>query len=66
MMAAEAALFAGCWSAATRTSQQFLLAVQKLWLGRHDVDVLRELISRATVVLLGPGLGIGEWGRLVR
>ena len=39
-----------------------MLAVQKLAQEVHDVDVLRELISRATVVLLG-GLGIGEWGR---
>ena len=66
MMAAEAALFAGAGlvSVATRDVSAILARRPEIMAREvHDVDVLRELISRATVVLLGPGLGIGEWGR---
>ena len=31
----------------------------------EDIAVLRELLARADVLALGPGLGQGEWGRLL-
>ena len=57
---------AGLTSIATRVAHAGVLAGQRPELmchGVEDLDALAPLLQRATVVVAGPGLGRGEWGR---
>ncbi len=67
-MAGEAAARsgAGLTSIATRAAHAGVLASQRPELmcdGIEDLGSLAPLLERATVVVAGPGLGRGEWGR---
>jgi NAD(P)H-hydrate epimerase len=67
-MAAEAAarVGAGLVSVATRASHAALLSAARPELmchGIEDVDELEPLLHRASVVAIGPGLGLDAWGR---
>lgn len=67
-LAAEAAarVGAGLITIATRDSHAGTMAGERAELmcrGVESPDGLRELIARASVVAIGPGLGRGEWGR---
>ena len=69
-LCSEAALRcgAGLVSVATRTGNVVpLLSARPEVMARavEDIAVLRELLARADVLALGPGLGQGEWGRLL-
>jgi len=57
---------AGLTSIATRAAHAGVLAGQRPELmchGIEDADALAPLLERATVVVAGPGLGRGAWGR---
>jgi len=57
---------AGLTSIATRAAHAGVLAGQRPELmchGIEDAGALAPLLERATVVVAGPGLGRGEWGR---
>ena len=67
-LAAEAAarVGAGLITIATRASHASTIAGERAELmcrGVESPQELRELITRASVVAIGPGLGRGEWGR---
>jgi NAD(P)H-hydrate epimerase len=67
-MAGEAAarVGAGLTSIATRAAHAGVLAGQRPELMCHGVEdaaALAPLLERATVVVVGPGLARGEWGR---
>ena len=66
-LAAEAAarVGAGLTTIATRASHASTIAGERAELmcrGVESPQELRELITRASVVAIGPGLGRGEWG----
>lgn len=69
LMAAEAALRsgAGLVSVLTRSCHRSALLARRpevMVLGTEDEDAqIDALIERATVIVLGPGLGRGDWGR---
>ena len=57
---------AGLTTIATRAAHAGVLAGQRPELmchGIEDTGALAPLLERATVVVVGPGLGRGEWGR---
>lgn len=67
-MAAEAALRAGAGlvSVATRAEHAAIITTRRPEIMVHGVETLDDLapmIARATVIVLGPGLGQGDWGR---
>jgi len=67
-MAAEAAarLGAGLVSVATRSCHAHVIAAQRPELMVHGVDddqAMTPLIERATVLVVGPGLGRDDWAR---
>lgn len=67
-MAGEAALRsgAGLVSIATRTSHAAVISAARPELMAHGVETVSELqilMSRATVLVVGPGLGRSAWGR---
>jgi NAD(P)H-hydrate epimerase len=67
-MAAEAALRsgAGLVSVATRPEHAAMITGRQPELMVHGIDSeaeLAPLLARATVIVIGPGLGQGEWGR---
>lgn len=67
-LAGEAALRSGSGlvSLATRREHAALITAQRPELMSHGVESEAELMplfSRATVIVCGPGLGSGEWGR---
>jgi len=69
-MAAEAAARcgAGLVSVATRAAHagvQAALRPELMFRGVESVAELSDLLARATVVAVGPGLGKGEWGQTV-
>ena len=68
-LAGEAALRSGSGlvSIATRREHAALMTAQRPELMSHGVESeaeLTPLFSRATVIVCGPGLGAGEWGRV--
>jgi NAD(P)H-hydrate epimerase len=67
-LAAEAAarIGAGLVSVATRSAHAALMNLSRPELMCHGVESpadLEPLLERATVVAIGPGLGLAEWGR---
>ena len=67
-LAGEASLRtgAGLVSAATRADHAAMVSATRPELMSHGVEsvaVLTPLLRRATVLVVGPGLGQGEWGR---
>ena len=67
-MAAEAAarVGAGLVSVATRASHAAWITLDRPEIMSHGVEdgaALRPLLGRASVVVVGPGLGQGEWGK---
>lgn len=63
---ASARVGAGLVSVATRTAHAALLTLARPELMCHGVEhaaQLTPLLTRATVVAIGPGLGRGEWAR---
>ncbi|WP_028006349.1 bifunctional ADP-dependent NAD(P)H-hydrate dehydratase/NAD(P)H-hydrate epimerase [Solimonas flava] len=70
LLAGRAALHAGAGlvSVATRHEHAAMLTAAQPELmchGVEDVDTLRRLMARATVVAIGPGLGTDDWARLL-
>ena len=69
-MAAHAALRvgAGLVSVATHSSHAGLLSIQCPEIMSHGITTLNELnklLERASVIVLGPGLGQSEWSRML-
>jgi len=69
-MAAEAAarVGSGLVSIATRSSHASLLSTMRPEIMSHPVELqddLMQLIKRATVIVIGPGLGKSEWAKLL-
>lgn len=63
---AAARIGAGRVSIATRAAHAALLSVARPELMCHPVETaaqLRPLLAHATVIVIGPGLGQGAWGR---
>lgn len=69
-LAAEAALRSGAGkvTVATRSAHLMMLTARRPELMCHGVETaedLAPLLARASVVVLGPGLGQAEWGRML-
>jgi len=67
-LAGEAALRAGAGlvSVATRAAHAAMISVARPELMSHGVEntaALVPMLKRASVLAVGPGLGLGEWGR---
>jgi NAD(P)H-hydrate epimerase len=70
LLAAEAALHcgAGLVSVATRAAHVPAVLARRPEAMAHaidDVEALAPLLQRADIIALGPGLGQGEWGRML-
>ncbi len=66
VMAAEAALFAGAGLVSVATRDPIAIVTRRPEIMARQVEdagELRKLMTRASVVVLGPGLGIDDWGR---
>lgn len=67
-MAAEAALRVGCGLVSVATHPQHAATLNEgcpeiMCHGVHDIADLKPLLSRADVIVLGPGLGQSDWAK---
>ncbi|WP_409297595.1 NAD(P)H-hydrate dehydratase [Pseudomonas sp. KCJK8993] len=68
LLAAESALRGGAGLVSLATRSEHVAAAgarlpEVMTRGTHSANQLMELLARATVVVAGPGLGQGAWGR---
>ncbi|MFS1290953.1 NAD(P)H-hydrate dehydratase [Pseudomonas piscis] len=68
LLAAESALRSGAGLVSLATRSEHVAAAgarlpEVMTRGTHSANQLMELLARATVLVVGPGLGQGAWGR---